>query len=307
MYILIILTSHFRSNVAMLVNALLSRRIVTSFLAASRIGSDVSTDVLVLRQRQDSILVLNAHDRENALMPFVRGILHRSQSGGIVMDTRIHKDASSKCHQYNITRPRSGQPVASTPSRRRELVDASSLDVYRGNLCVKVLGKYAEFDGASPCRRFQNGRDILVAWSPVSPSTYIPPLKKIGRALESLHCRSPCLAGCHRPRLAARRQSQRAASADHSLCRIFGAFAMSCSNMSAIDEKRQELSSGTTCRGRQWLHARERSDGPCARARPSSSVRWPGQFSVAAQAPVDEMRGLGRARWSWRWALFGSR
>lgn len=83
----------------MLVNALLSRKIVASFMAASRIGSDVSADVFDLRQRHDSMSASKAHGRENGLMPFVRRILYRSQSGSIVMNAGIHNDASSKPHQ----------------------------------------------------------------------------------------------------------------------------------------------------------------------------------------------------------------
>jgi len=36
-------------------------------------------------------------------MPFARRILHRSQSGSIIMNARIHDDASSKPHQPTPT------------------------------------------------------------------------------------------------------------------------------------------------------------------------------------------------------------
>lgn len=67
----------------------------------------------------------------------------------------------------NIVATGTRQPVTGTSGGRRKLVDAASLDVYGSNFGVEVLGKYTKFDGASPRQRFQDGRNVLVAWAPM--------------------------------------------------------------------------------------------------------------------------------------------
>lgn len=154
-------------------------------------------------------------------MPFPWRVHHRRQRSRVVVDPAIHHETSR----------------ASPVGPRSESIHPPRLDVDRGDLSAVVRSQDAELDRAAPGAGFEDR----------------------GRVLRGRHAEDGFVVGfgvlldavcydCIRDEIAKRRDRDRdvkVAKGDL-LERNFDALVISCSKMRATDEKRHELSSGTT-------------------------------------------------------------
>lgn len=204
-----------------------------------------------LRQYQETVSAREAYDGKDALMPFLWRIFHRCQSGSIIMDTRIHDSASPEWRQSTPTS--SLQEHANLyPVPPAEGENWSMRPVSTSMDAISVLKCLASIPSSMAPPHVEGFRMVVIYLSrgvlrPVSDGYVV--LEKARRTPKLLRCMFPYLPGCHRRRLSGYPScsiSPGESLFGHLLCRIFCAFVMSCSKMSAIDENRQELSSGTT-------------------------------------------------------------